>query len=260
MTGENQLSGKTAVVTGAGRGIGRAIALAFARAGADVAIWSRTQAELNAVQRDVEALGRRCHSATVDLTDPAATEQACREVLTTFGAIDILLNNAGGGFEPRSVADSDPDLWWKTQEINVRGPYLVTRFLLEGISEGGKIINISSGMGKRAADRNSAYNVSKAALHLFTEALANELWPRKIDVNNLIPGPVATSIFDPVDAKAHSTPEQILERFKDELPPGFPEWENLKHPDQVAELAVYMAAMPTGGPTGQTFSLARRPL
>ena len=158
------------------------------------------------------------------------------------------------------IAESDPALWWKTVEVNVRGPYLVTRFLLAGLADGAKIINLSSGVGLRASDWNSSYHVSKAGLHLFTEALSNELWPRRIDVNNLIPGPVATNWFNREEPDVIRTPEEILARFAEELPPGFPPQERLKHPDEVAELALYMATLPVGGPTGQTFSLARRSL
>lgn len=260
MAGTWDLSGQCAVVTGAGRGIGRAIALAYARAGADLAICSRTQSELHSVRAEIENLDRRCFARTVDLADPGSTQDFCCSVLKAYRSVNILVNNAGAGFEARRVSASDPDLWWKTKEVNLRGPYLVTRFLLEGFSEGGKIINLSSGMGKIAGDQNSAYSVSKAALHIFTEALANELWPRKIDVNNLIPGPVATSIFDDPETDVRSAPEEVIERFKHNLPPGFPAWENLKHPDHVAELALFLATMPVGGPTGQTFSLARRPI
>lgn len=117
----------------------------------------------------------------------------------------------------------------------------------------------SSGMGLRAAAQQSSYTVSKAGVHIFTECLANEFWPRKIDVNNLIPGPVATDIFNRERRPERYTPEEVLEKFKDELPPGFPPQERIKHPDEVADLAVSMATQPAGGATGQTFSLARRP-
>ncbi len=261
MSEEKSLVGKTAVVTGAGRGVGRSIAIFFARAGANLAICSRTLAELEAVKAEVEAEGVRCTIAAVDLADQEATQRFCAGVMADFDSIDVLVNNAGAELETGRIEDSDPQNWWKTVEINVRGPYMVTRFLLEGLSDGAKIINVSSGMGKRAGNTNSAYHVSKAAMNMLTDALANELWPRRIDVNNLIPGPVATSMLNkdkPGDRR--TTPEEVLERFADALPPGFPEWERLKHPDEVGELALYMATRPVGGPTGQSFSLARRPL
>ena len=254
------LAGKTAVVTGAGRGIGRAIALGFAKAGAGVAILARTETELLEVAGEIEALGARCHMGLVDLADPSETERACGTLVSALGNVDILVNNAGVDLEMRQVADSDPKKWWRTIEVNVRGTYLVTRFLLEHINEGGKIINMSSGMGLSARAQQSSYTVSKAGLHIFTECLANELWPRNIDVNNLIPGPVATDIFNREGRPERFTPEEVLEKFKDTLPPGFPPQERIKHPDEVADLAVRIASQPAGGPTGQTFSLARRPL
>ena len=92
------------------------------------------------------------------------------------------------------------------------------------------------------------------------QSLANELWPRRIDVNNLIPGPVATSGLTNDKTGKLSKPDAILDHFGGKLPPNFPEWERLKHPDEVAEFALWLASLPVGGPTGQTFSLARRPL
>ncbi|MDE2792832.1 MAG: SDR family NAD(P)-dependent oxidoreductase [Paracoccaceae bacterium] len=253
------LSGKAAAVAGAGRGIGRAIALAFSRAGANLAICSRSIDELNEVKNSSEAHGVKCLVGVADITDPKATEAFCKAAIDEFGQMDILVNSAGVELESSKVESSDPERWWRTVEVNIRGPYLVTRFFLGGLAEGAKIINISSGLGLRAADWNSSYTVSKAGLHIFTEVLANELWPRKIDVNNLIPGPVATDMFNRGARGVRYTPEEILERFAKELPPGFSPQERIKHPDEVAELALYMATLPVGGPTGQTFSLGRRP-
>ncbi len=259
MSNPRPLNGKTAVVTGAGRGIGRAIAIGFARAGADVAILARTETELSEVAETVTSLGARCHMGMADLSDPMEVENACAGVFAALGNVDVLVNNAGVDLELGQVADSDPEKWWRTVEINIRGVYLVTRFLLAHLNEGGKIINMSSGLGLRATSQQSSYVVSKAGLHIFTECLANELWPRKIDVNNLIPGPVATDMFNRGRRAERFTPEEVLEIFADELPPGFPPQERMKHPDEVAELAVYLASRPIGGPTGQTFSLGRRP-
>ena len=254
------LAGKTAVVTGAGRGIGRSFALAFARAGADIAIFARNKTELAEVQAEAQAEGVTCHVFSVDLTDGEATKTACEATIAALGHVDILLNNAGGGMESSLVADSDPERWWKTIELNIKTTYLVTRHLLDGMSEGGKIINMSSGVGLSAGNKNSAYHVAKAGVHLFTQSLANELWPRKIDVNNLIPGPVATSGLTNDKTGKLSKPDAILDHFGGKLPPNFPEWERLKHPDEVAEFALWLASLPVGGPTGQTFSLARCPL
>lgn len=257
---KHRLRGKSVVVTGAGRGIGRAIAIMFAEAGADLAICSRSTEELEEVQKIIESMGVRCVVGVADLTDHEQTENFCNQVINAFDKLDILVNNAGGLLERSKVADSNVNQWWRTVEINIKGPYLVTRLLLERIVYGGKIINLSSGVALRAGNQNSAYHVAKAGLHMFTEALANELQPRSIDVNNLIPGPTATSAFDNKPAGKRSTSSELLDRFSDNPPPGLPEVERLKHPDEVASLALLMACMPMGGPNGQTFSLARRPL
>jgi 3-oxoacyl-[acyl-carrier protein] reductase len=256
----SELSGKVSLVTGGGRGIGRSIAIAFARAGADLAICSRTQAELDEVADKVRAEGVNCLTGIVDVTDRAAVERFRDDLIQRYARVDILVNNAGGGLERGVVAESDPDRWRRTVEVNLFGTYLLTRALLEHIPEGGKIINVSSGMGLKAANQNSAYNVAKAGVHMFTECLANELWPRAIDVNNLIPGPVATSTFNRDEPGQRTPTEEIIAKYADEPPPQFPKFERVKHPDEVGELALYMATRPRGGPTGQTFSLARRPL
>ncbi|MCY4288412.1 MAG: SDR family NAD(P)-dependent oxidoreductase [Aestuariivita sp.] len=261
MENAQSLRGKVAVVTGAGRGIGRSIALAFAGAGADIAICSRTAGELAKVKKVATAHGVNCHAEVVDLSDQDTTQAWCAAILRTFTKVDILVNNAGAELEIRAIAESDPDSWWKTIEINVRGPYMVTRFLLDGFADGGKIINVTSGMGKRAGIDNSAYHISKAAMNMFTGALANELWVRKITANNLIPGPVATGMLnrDAITGQK-STPDGILAKFSENPPERFPPWERLKHPDEVGQFALYMASFPVDGPNGQDFSLARRPL
>lgn len=259
MSEEKLLSGKTAVVTGGGRGIGRSIAIGLASAGAGVAIMARTREELDEVASAISSKGVRGHAEPVDLGDPAAVKAACDGVASAMGRVDILVNNAGVDLELGQVAASDPEKWWRAIEINIRGTYLVTRHLLEHMNDGGKIINMSSGRGLRAIAQQSSYAISKAGIQIFTETLANELWPRGIDVNNLIPGPTATDIFNREGRPERFTPEEVLAKFKDELPPGFPPQERIKHPDEVAEMAVYMASRPRGWATGQTYSLARQP-
>ncbi|MCY3878211.1 MAG: SDR family NAD(P)-dependent oxidoreductase [Rhodobacteraceae bacterium] len=255
---ESPLAGKTAVVTGAGRGIGKSIALTFARTGADLAICARSKLEIAETGSAVELLGRRCHASSVDLANPEQVEAFCHAVLREFGGVDILVNNAGAYIERGAFADSDPELWWRTVEVNLRGPYLLTRKLIEAIRPGGKIINLTSGKGFSAGADSTAYHVSKAALNMMTEGLANELWPRQIDVNSLVPGPTATLTNAGPSQKC--SPEAILAAGRDALPKGLPAWERVKHPDEVADLALQLASYPVGGPTGQIFSLARRPL
>jgi len=224
---EKSLAGKTAVVTGAGRGIGKSVALTFAKAGADLALCARSQRELEAVQTAAADLGVRCFVMATDLGDAEQTEGFCKATLAEFGSVDIIVNNAGAYLERGAFADSDPDLWWKMMEINVRGPYLVTRHLLGGMNKGGKIINLTSGKGYAAGANSSAYHVSKAALNMMTDGLANELWNRDIDVNSLVPGPTATATFQNADPSQAKTPEEVLSQGPDALPKGLPAWERV---------------------------------
>ncbi len=250
------------MVTGAGRGIGRSVALVFAKAGADLAICARSGDGLDTVRTAIEAFGQRqrCLARPIDLSEPVQTKTFCDEILNAFGGVDIIVNNAGAYLERGTFEDSDPELWWKTMEVNVRGPYLIIRNLIGTMRSGGKIINLTSGKGFSAGTNSSAYHVSKAALNMLTEGLANELWTRDIDVNCLVPGPTATATFDNAASGAERTPEEILSQGRESLPKGLPSWERVKHPDEVAALALQLATQPIGGPTGQVYSLARRPL
>ena len=256
----NNLQGKVAVITGAGRGIGRAIALAFAQAGADIAICARSSDALDEVRGRVESKGRSCVSGALDISEPDAVARFCDDVVSRYGKVDILVNNAGAYQDRGAFAQSDLDEWWRTIEVNVRGPYLMTRHLISAMPEGAKIINMNSGKGYSAGQNSSSYHVSKAALKMFTEALANELWQQKIDVNTIIPGPTATTTLSQQDPTSGVTTEAILDKFTNEPPAGLPAWERVKHPHEVAVLALQLASYPIGGPTGQVFSLARRPL
>ena len=254
------LTGKTAVITGAGRGIGRAIALAFAEAGADIAICARSSEALDAVKKEIEDKGQSCLAQALDIADPLAVNVFCHDIISQYGKVDILVNNAGAYMDRGAFAQSDLDEWWRTIEVNVRGPYLMTRNLISAMPEGAKIINMNSGKGYSAGQNSSSYHVSKAALKMFTEALANELWQQKIDVNTIIPGPTATTTLSQQDPNSGVTTEAILDKFTNEPPAGLPAWERVKHPDEVAALALQLGSYPLGGPNGQVFSLARRPL
>jgi NAD(P)-dependent dehydrogenase (short-subunit alcohol dehydrogenase family) len=256
----HDLTGKTAVVTGAGRGIGRSIALAFARAGADVAICARSAEPVAEVKAEIETLGRRCITAALDIADPDSVTGFCSEIVDGFGKVDILVNNAGVYLDQGKFADSDPDAWWKTVEVNIRGPYLFARHLVVAMPEGASIINLSSGKGFSPGQNSAGYHVSKAGLNMLTEGLANELWERDITVNTLVPGPTATTTLSRQDPNSGVTTEDILDKFTNEPPAGLPAWERVKHPDEVAQLALQIVSYGAGGPTGQVFSLARRPL
>lgn len=240
------LAGKVAVVTGGGRGIGRAIALALASEGADLFLMARTASQIESAASEIKALSRRAIAWPADVTDKSRVERAAISLRSEFGRLDILVNNAGGGIERRPVLESDPDLWVADVHRNLIGAYLVTRFLLPLMVEsgGGRVINVGSGLGHQPG--RGAYCVGKAGIWMLTRSLAEEVWQYGIDVNELIPGPVET--------------DATRDRMRAGGPPPFAPSERVKLPEEVAPLAVWLATQPAGGPTGQSFSLARRPL
>ena len=245
---EGKLAGKIAVVTGGGRGIGRAVALACAREGADICLVARTQPQLESAAEEVRALGRRALAVPTDVADRGQVEAMAVQVRKAFGRVDILFNNAGGGIEPKRIAESDPDLYLKDIQLNLVSAYLVTHALLPLMVEsgGGHIINTGSGMGHRPGAGSSAYHIGKAGLWMFTRCLAEEVWEQGINVNEIIPGPVETHLTQ--------------DRMKVGAPPPFAPSERVKHPEDVVPLALWLATQPPGGPTAQSFSLNRRPI
>jgi 3-oxoacyl-[acyl-carrier protein] reductase len=242
-----RLSGSVALVTGGGRGIGRAIALALAEAGADVVVSARTASEIEGVAGEVRALGRRAVALACDVTVYDDCQSMVEGAIDQLGRLDILINNAGGSARA-DVVDSDPRHWNTIIMTNLSGVYYCTRAALPFMirARSGKIINIGSGMGHAVATGNSAYSASKAGLWMLTQVLAQEVWSHGIDVNEVVPGPVYTKFTEDV--------------FRPGAPPPFAPSERVKLPEEVAELVLWLALRSPGGPTGQSFSLARRPL
>ena len=242
-----RLAGRRVLVTGGGRGIGRSIALACAQEGARVAISARSDDQLKAVVEEIDEMGGYAVSFVCDVGDTGQVEHMVRGAAEALGGIDILVNNAGGGTEHAPVAESTPDLWIACIAANLVGTYACARFVLPNMiaNGGGKIINIGSGMGHEARANSSSYNTAKAAVWMFTKCLSMEVWEHGIEVNEIVPGPVLTPL--------------TADRFTLDRPPPFAPSERVKLPEEVAELTVWLASQPPGGPTGQSFSLARRP-
>ena len=242
-----KLADRRVLVTGGGRGIGRAIALACAREGARVAITARSEDQLAAVVEEIHAAGGSAVALVCDVGDLGRVEGMVSGAVKALGGIDILVNNAGGGTEHAPVAESTPDLWVACISANLIGTYACTRYVLPQMIAGGsgKIINIGSGMGHEARAGISSYATAKAAVWTFTKCLSLEVWQHGIDVNEIVPGPVLTPATD--------------DRFTLDGPPPFAPSERVKLPEEVAELTLWLASQPAGGPTGQSFSLARRP-
>ena len=237
-----QLQGRTALITGAGRGIGRAVALGFARAGAQVACAARTTDQVQAVAAEIAAAGGSALALTCDVTDVSQVEAMCAQTVTGWGGLDILVINAGVEMAKSTVDDSDPALWAQVIQTNLIGAYHCARAAVPYLQArgGGKIIVVGSGMGHRGAARSSAYCCSKAGLWMLTRVLAQEVWDAGIAVNELVPGPVDTDMTRQA-----------------ELPSNWSsEW--FKQPEDVVPLALFLATQPHIGPTAQSFSLMRR--
>jgi NAD(P)-dependent dehydrogenase (short-subunit alcohol dehydrogenase family) len=241
------------LVTGGGRGIGRAIALAFAEAGALVAVASRTPVELESTAAEIRARGGDALPLMMDVTNALSVSTAFSELQRRTSRLDVLVNNAGvGGGEP--VQGSAEAAWRRILDTNVVGTYLVTRAALSLMSEGGRIINLSSVLGRFGVPGYTAYCASKHAIIGFTRALALELAPRAITVNALAPGWVETEMaFQGMTLGAASmgvTYEEFRRRALKAVPIG-----RIIDPDEVAGLARFLASPAAAAITGQTYNI-----
>src|SRR5437764_13616258 len=189
------LANQVAVITGAGRGIGRAIALKFADAGADVVCVSRTVENSEKVAGEVRALGRKAWAHAVDVADAAAVNAAAERILADCGKVDILVNNAGVTRDGLLMRMSDAD-WDAVLDTNLKGAFLVTKAFTRSFvkQRSGRIINVASIIGLIGNAGQANYAASKAGLIGFTQSVAKELGSRGITVNALAPGFIETDM------------------------------------------------------------------
>ncbi len=265
MLKEFNLEGRTALITGAGRGIGRAIALTLAEAGADIVAASRTSRELNETTAEVSKLGRKCIPVPTDITDRDHLKNLVDTTLSHFGKIDILVNNAGvGNFrniipipdaEKMRIAKILPDLnkpltdeeWNFIWNANVKAGYDLTRLVVPYMIEKnkGKIVNIVSTAAIKYTALQGIYPATKAAIVAITRGLANELARFNITVNAIGPGGVLTSMLDEIYSN-----EEISKTYLRSVP-----MRRFGEPREVGLLALYLASDASSYMTGQTLYL-----
>jgi len=240
----SQLANQIAVVTGAGRGIGRAIALKFAAEGADVVCVSRTAENSEKVAAEVRAAGRKAWALAVDVADAVAVTDAGAKILAEAGRVDILVNNAGITRDGLAMRLSEAD-WDAVLDTNLKGAFLFTKALVRGMikQRSGRILNISSVIGLMGNAGQCNYAASKAGLLGLTMSLARELASRGITVNAIAPGFIETDMTAALNAAMR---EELLQR----IPLGI-----LGQSDDVAAAALFLAGPGARYITGQVLTV-----
>lgn len=235
-----RMDDKVAVVTGAGRGIGAATAVALAEAGADVVIASRTSAQLDEVAARVSAAGRRAVPVPVDLSSPEAAAALASTAVSEFGRLDLVVNNVGGTY-PRPLLESTVDFLEEAFRFNVATAHALTVAAAPALVEtGGSVVNISSVMGRVSGRGFAAYGTAKAALAHYTRLAAADLAP-KVRVNAISVGSVATSALDIVVGNP-----ELKEKMESATPLG-----RIGEAEDIAATVVFLASRAGGYITGK---------
>jgi len=234
-----KLENRVVIITGGGRGIGRATALAFAAAGADIVLAARTIGEISAVAEEVQALGRRALAIPTDVQHKAAVDAMVTQTLDTFGKVDILVNNAGVAIHNPIPKIREED-WDVTMAVNLKGVFLCTQavFGLMCEQQSGHIVNVSSVSGKHGHVNGGAYCASKFAVVGFTETTNNEGRPHGVKASVVCPGPVDTKM------RRDNHPDDVIE--------------HLTLPEDVAALILFLVTQPPRAHTLET--VIRTPL
>jgi len=248
----NLLQDKVAVVTGSARGLGTCIAMAFAQAGAHIVLADRITDPLEAIQADIERMGRKALPLAIDIADLESVEACARQAQEHFGRVDILVNNAAIGGPSALLWEVDPAAWRECLDINTTGVFYCCRAFLPGMikQRSGSVIIIGSMTGKRVLVNRTAYATSKLALVGMARTLAWEVGPYGIRVNVISPGPMEGErlkwVFETQAQQEGITVDAARKRLADASPLG-----QFVPPENVAQAAVFLASDLSGSTTGE---------
>jgi len=245
-----ELRGKTAIITGGAGGIGTCIANEYARAGANVVVASRNRENLDKVAADIKFLGAESLAITVDITDPDQVDSMVKETVDTFGGLDVIVNNAGGGASMKKAEDTPYDEWVQLIDFNLTGTFVCCMAAGKQMiaQNSGKIINISSTAGTKGNPGMLHYSAAKAGVISLSNNLSFMWAEHNINVNTILPGLIATPMMRKYGVIPGDTDEEGNRVPRLDLPP---------EPEEVADLALFLASEASDSITGEAIPIRR---
>ncbi len=250
-----ELTDKIALVTGASRGIGRAVALELAHAGADVAITARSESDLERLALEIRALGRRALPIVCDVLEFASLENAVSSIQSELGPVDILVNNAGIT-QGVKFTDQSHELWQRVQRVNVDAAMRLMQLTIDGMAgrKWGRVINIASIAAKTGLRYSAAYNASKHALLGLTRSVALDYATKGVTVNAVCPGWVATEMVEDTVANIMQKTGRSRDEALASLVKDIPQ-QQMVQPEEVAALVLFLASSHARAITGQGLNI-----